>query len=136
MQKVTIILLGIALLVYTLKRAPNPAKPIRFPHLRGWQKIFGVLAAVATLLIILNPEFLALGLIGDTAFLEMFIFALSLQMHHQVARFFHNSVDLMSRGMRRLGTLSPGLCYLLAILMPAVAGLVTAFQKAAHRILS
>jgi uncharacterized membrane protein YkgB len=81
MQKVTLILFALSILAYASTRSLNKTKPSWFQHLKGWQKIFGTLAVVLTLLIILNPEFLALGLVGDTAFFDLLILALSLQMH-------------------------------------------------------
>ena len=135
MQKVTIILLGLALLAYASTRSLGKTKQSRFQHLKGWQKIFGVLAVILTLLIILNPEFLALGLIGDTAFFDMLVLALSLQMHTFAVGAFRRCVAALSRGVRWLGIPSPGLRYLLAVLTPAIAVVVTTFQKAVHRIL-
>jgi hypothetical protein len=136
MQKATIILLGLALLAYASTRSPDKTKLPRFPHLKGWQKIFGVLAVILTLLIILNPEFLALGLLGDTAFFDFLVLALSLQVHVFATRAFHSCVEVLSRGARWLGIPSPGLRYLLAVLTPAIAVAVTALHKAVHRILS
>ena len=134
MQRVTIILLGLGMLAYAITRSPDKPRPARFQHLKGWQKIFGVVAVILTLLIILNPEFLALGLLGDTAFFDMLVLAISLQMHAFAARAFRGCVDVLSRGVRWLGIPSPGLRYLLAILTPAIAGAVSAFQKVVHRI--
>ena len=136
MQEATIILLGLAVFAYASTRSQDQSKPSRFQHLKGWQKIFGVLAVILTLLIILNPELLALGLLGDTAFFDMLVLALSLQMHTFVVRAFHRCVAVLFRGARWLGIPSPGLRYLLAVLTPAIAVVVTTFQKAVHRILS
>jgi hypothetical protein len=136
MQKAAIILFGLAVLAYVGTRSKDKATPSRFQHLKGWQKLFGVLAIVLTMLIILNPELLALGLLGDTALVDMLVMALSLQMHTFVVRAFRRCVAVLSIGVRRVGIPSPGLRYLLALLTPTVAVVVTAFQKAAHRILS
>jgi hypothetical protein len=136
MQKITIILLGLALLACASTRSPDRTRRSRFQHLKGWQKLFGVLAVILTLLIILNPEFLALGLIGDTAFFDILVFALSLQMHGLATRAFHRCVEVLSSRVRWLGIPSPGLRYLLAVLTPAIAGALITFQKAVHRLLS
>lgn len=136
MKRATIILLGLAMLAYASIRSPDKTKLTWFQHLKGWQKIFGVVAVILTLLIVLNPEFLALGLLGDTAFFDMLVLALSLQMHVFAARVFHSCVNGLSRGVRGLGIPSPGLSYLLAVLTLAIAGVVSTFQKAVHRILS
>jgi hypothetical protein len=132
MQKIIIILLGLAMLAYASTRSPDKSKLSRFAHLTGWQKIFGVLAVILTLLIVLNPEFLALGLIGDAAFFDLLVLTLSLQLHMAATRAFHSCVELSSRAVRSLGIPSPGLRYLLALLAPIITGVVTAFQKAAQ----
>ena len=136
MDKIIIIALGLAILAYASTRGPNKSKPSRFEHLRGWQKIFGILAVLLTLLIILNPEFLALGLLGDTAFFDVLVLALSLQLHLLAARAFRLGVHGLSRGVRWLAIPSPGLRYLLFLLTPIVAGAVAAVQKAVHRFLA
>jgi uncharacterized membrane protein YkgB len=136
MQNVTIILIGLVILAYASTRSPNKTKLSRFQHLKGWQKLFGVLAVVMALLILLNPEFLALGLIGDTALFDMLVLALSLQSRTVALRAFHGCVDMLSRGMRWLVIPSPGLRYLLAFATPLIVGTVAMFQRAVHRILS
>src|SRR5436190_4044037 len=134
MQKVTFILLGLAMLAYASTRSPAKINLSRFQHLKGWQKVFGVLALFLAVLIILNPEFLALGLMGDTAFFDMLVLALSLQLHVFVTRAYHRCVEVLSKGVRWLGFPSPGLCYVLAVLTLVMASAVTAFQKAVQRI--
>jgi hypothetical protein len=136
MLKIAIILLVLLVLVSSTTRSSDKRKLTRFQHLKGWQKIFGVVAIVLTLLIVLNPEFLALGILGDTAFFDMLVLAMSLQLHTFAARAFHRCVNVLAIGGRWLGTPSPGLRYLLAVWTVAIAGAVTAFHKALHRILS
>ena len=136
MLNITIILLGLLVLAYSTTRSPDKTKLTRFQHLKGWQKIFGVVAVVLTLLIVLNPEFLALGILGDTAFYDMLVLALSLQLHAVVVEAYHRCVNVLVRGGRWLITPSPGLRYLLAVCTVVVAGAVTAFHKVLHRILS
>ena len=132
MLKITIILLGLLVLAYSTTRSADKTKLTRFQHLKGWQKLFGVVAVILTL----NPEFLALGILGDTAFFDMLVLALSLQLHAFAARAFHRCVNVLVIGGRWLGTPSPGLRYLLAVWTVAIAGAVTAFHKALHRMLS
>ncbi len=74
MQTTRLILFGLALLAFGLTRT-------RSQPLRGWQKLFGVIAVVFATLMLLQPEFLALGLLGDTAFFDLLVLALGLQMH-------------------------------------------------------
>ena len=93
-----------------------------------------MLAVLLPLLIIFNPELLALRFLGDTALFEMLVLGLSLQMHTHVAGAIRRCVAALSGTARSWGIPSPGLCYLLSVLASVLAGAVTVFQKAAHRI--
>jgi hypothetical protein len=62
-------------------RSSKNSKSNWFRHPSGSQKIFGVVAFVLALLILLNPEFLALGILGDTAFFDLLVLAIGIQMH-------------------------------------------------------
>lgn len=55
------------------------SKPVWLEGLQGWQKGFGIAAFLLALLIFMNPEFLALGLLGDAALFDALVLALSLQ---------------------------------------------------------
>ena len=55
------------------------SKPVWLEGLQGWQKGFGIAAFLVALLILMNPEFLALGLLGDAALFDALVLALSLQ---------------------------------------------------------
>ena len=125
-----------AILAYVITRSSAKTKGSRFPHLKGWQKVFGVLAIILTIFIIINPEFLARGLIGDTAFIDLLIFALSLQLHVFATRAFRICVDLVTKSVRWLAIPSAGTLYLLALITTLTTGAVAAFQKAVHRFLS
>jgi hypothetical protein len=103
---------------------------------KGWQKVLGVVAAIMALLIVLNPEFLALGILGDTAFFDLIVLALSLQMHMLVAGAFRACVRALVRVVRGLGIPSPGLSYLVAVATLTVGSVVGALQRAVHRFLS
>jgi hypothetical protein len=111
-------------------------KPAWSVHLKGWRKIFGLFAFIAALLIVMNPEFLALGVLGDTALFDVLVVALGLQMHLFVTGVLQRCGNLLWRGVRWVGIPSPGLRYGLAILMPVVAGAVAICQRTMHRILS
>src|SRR5215204_257734 len=101
MHTTPIILVALALLACAFSRS-NIIKPAWSQHLAGWRKIFGLAAFIGAVLILINPEFLALGLLGDTAFFEMLVLALSSQMHVFVTRAFHRCADVVSGVMRGL----------------------------------
>ena len=130
MQTRIVLLLGLAvLLACAMTRKRVRMKSSWSQHLSGWQKLFGVLAVAGALLIILNPEFLALGLVGDTAFFEALVLALSLQMHAYAIRIYRRCVAELVRAVKWMGIPSPGFRYLLAVSVPAIDRLVSAFLR-------
>jgi hypothetical protein len=132
MQTPVLILVALILLACAVRRSSH-IEPVWSQHLKGWQKVFGLAAVIMALLILSNPEFLALGLLGDTAFFDMLVLALSLQMHMFAVRAFQSCLDALRRALRWLGIPSLGLRYLLAVLTPIVAGGVSALQQGLHR---
>jgi hypothetical protein len=80
MQMATLLIVGFVMaLVLSSNRKPQRPLPLWSQHWQGWQKIFSVVGFAAALLIVMNPEFLALGMLGDAAFFDLLVFALSLQ---------------------------------------------------------
>src|SRR3954451_3567989 len=100
MQRTFVMLFGLAVIGYAFIRAPARMKPACTRQLKGWQKLFGAVAIVVTVLIMLNPEFLALGLLGDTAFFEMFVLALSFQMHRYAIGACRGFFTMLRTGLR------------------------------------
>lgn len=98
----------------------------QWQRLQGWQRLFGVIAVVATFLIVLQPEFLALGLFGDTAFFDMLALALSLQMHWYGSQSIRAVVIVLSKTLRWWGIPSPGLSFLLAVGTVGIASAISA----------
>jgi hypothetical protein len=137
MQTQFIILVGLALLLAAaFKRTPYRSKPAWSQHLKGWQKVLGLISFVAVILLMLNPEFLALGLLGDTAFFDLLVLALSLQMHTVIAQVWRRARTALTRVVRWTGIPSPGLCYVLAAAALFIGSTVSAIQKVVHRISS
>src|SRR5262245_37478421 len=134
MRTETILLLGLAIvLAGALTRAHSgKMKPSWSQHLKGRQKLLGVIAVVLALLIIITPEFVTLGLVGDSAFFDMLVLALSLQMHMFVARVWHRCVTVTTRCVRLLEIPSLGLRYLPAVCGVAIGSAVSALQRAMH----
>ena len=80
------LLLALAMVAYAFTRTEVPAKPFHPGH-RNWaQNLFAGLAVIAALLILLNPEFLSLGLIGDAAFFDLLVLLITLQFQMIAAR--------------------------------------------------
>lgn len=121
------------ILVIAFNQSPARAKSQWWQHLKGLQKVIGLVAFVGVLLIMINPEFLALGLLGDTAFFDMLVLALTLQMHLIVVRVWQRCAALVTRGARCMGIPSPGLRYLLALSACFVGDVASSIQRAFHR---
>jgi hypothetical protein len=104
--------------------------------LQGWQKIFGVVAVVLAVLMIINPELLALGLLGDTAFFDLLVLFLSLQLQSVAVRAWCFVREVFSRTMRfMLWRLSLS-CSLMILAFAPIGEMISAIQKAVHRFTS
>jgi hypothetical protein len=136
MNRITNILLGLAMLVCAGMRKSRRGRSKWFQQLSGSQKIFGVVAFVLVLVILLNPEFLAFGFLGDTALFDMLVFAISLQLHTYVLRAARAFVTALTKSMRWAGIPSVGLRYQMTLVACLIATFTSFLQKAVHRILS
>ena len=136
MKRITIILLSLAMLAYASTRASRQGKLKWFQQLSGSQKIFGVVAFALVLAILLNPEFLALGFLGDTAFFDIMVLALGLQLHTHALRIGRTLIRALRQGKRWAGIPSAGLRYELSILTVMIGSAVSALQKLVHRLIS
>ena len=105
-----------------------------FRNLKGWQKLLGLLGLLLAVIVILNPELIALGLLGDSVFFDMLALALSVQMLVSIRWGWHKLSAGFSRGLRWLGIPSPGFRFLLAAASIALAGIHSPLQKIAHRL--
>src|SRR5262245_52265325 len=95
MQTHPLIVIGLAMaLVFAFNQKSDRTKPTWLQQLQGSQKIFGVIAFVLVVLIMINPELLALGLVGDTFFFDMLVLALSVQMHVMVTGIWRRGVTV------------------------------------------
>lgn len=136
MQTTPIILLGLAILAYAFTREPNRIKLARSPHLKGRQKLFGLIAFIFALLILLNPELLALGLVVDAAFFDVLVLLISLQLQSFADRTWCRVRGVFSKMTRAM---IPRISMELELVVLALAPIGNAFsaiQKAVHRISS
>jgi hypothetical protein len=134
MQMNPIILLGLAMLAWAFFHSPEGSRPAWSRGLGNWRKLIGIVAFVLAVLIIMNPEFMALGLFGDTAFFDLLVLLLSLQLQGFITRAWH-CVQAVFSGMMRVMMPRPSLIGPAFILLFAPVGdLAAAIQKNAHRI--
>lgn len=83
-------------------------------HFHGWQKILGVVALAALLTLLMNPEFLVVGLLGDTAFVDLLVLALSLQAQGALAQGRRHAAAVLARPLRWTWIPRPGPFYSLS----------------------
>jgi hypothetical protein len=131
MQAATIILFGLAILAFVFFRTPEKCKS-------AWQNLLGVVAFILALLIIMNPEFLALGLLGDAAFFDVLVLLLSLQLQTFAVRASRCVRSVFSSTTGWLRIPSPRMSYVLVIstISLYVGTVVSAIHKVVHRISS
>jgi len=72
-------LLGLAILACAFVRAKDKSDSAGASS-RWWQKLLGVIAIALTVLIVINPEFLAIGLLGDAAFFDLLVLLITLRL--------------------------------------------------------
>jgi hypothetical protein len=130
------ILLGSAILAYAFTRVLDKIQPAGSQPLKWWQKLAGGVAVILAVLIVINPEFLALGLLGDAAFFDALVLLFSLQLQMVGARVWHGVGAMFSRTMRWVMTPSPGMYYLLTVSALALGSVVSTVQKVVYRISS
>jgi hypothetical protein len=126
------LLLALAMVAYAFTRTGVPAKPIHPGHRKWAQNLLAGLAVIAALLILLNPEFLALGLIGDAAFFDLLVLLITLQFQMIAARVGGIVGGGFASVLLWLTTRSLGYFLILS----AFLHLKTAIQKIAHRAFS
>ena len=136
MPETIVILAALAIMACAFARRSKRMAPAWFGHLNGWQKVFGLIAVLLAVLILLNPDFLALGLLGDTTFFDVLVMALSLQMLVFVRWAWRRLSAGYIKSVRWIGIPSPGLRYLLAVTAAAMGSANSSIQKVVRRIVS
>jgi len=105
-----------------------------FRNLKGWQKLLGLLGLLLAVIVILNPELIALGLLGDSVFFDMLALALSVQMLVSIRWGWHKLSTGFARALRWLGIPSPGFRFITAMASVAVASVFSTLDKIAHHL--
>jgi hypothetical protein len=121
------------ILAYAITR-PNRIKPAWSQQLKGWQKIFGIVAVLLAVLMMMNPELLALGLLGDTAFFDLLVLSLSLQLQTVVARAWSCVRAVYSRTMPVVIWRLWRDCSLMALAFAPVGEVISVIWKGVHRL--
>ena len=122
--------IGIALFVFALAFVPDKYKPAWIHRLDWWQVLIGLVATVAALLIVMNPEFLALGILGDSAFFDLLVFAIGLQLQVILSRI---GVRVLAGGAKAVQFVRWRCCVTGMMLALFLHEIVFTVQRVAHR---
>ena len=133
MQIPPTIIFGLALFVFTMTFLPDKYRPRWIHSLNSWQVLIGLVAVIAATLIVMTPEFYALGILGDSAFFDLLVLAISLQLHMIGSRIWRYVVMGFTPIMRFM---SWRLYATYAALLFIFADIVFTVQKVMHRISS
>ncbi len=133
MRKGLVILLSLGVAVLMHRRLMRGGREW-YRDLKGWHKLLGLLAILMAVIVILNPDLLALGLLGDSTFFDMLALALSVQMLTSFRLVWHKLSTGLGRGLRWLGIPSRGFRFLLTSATVALTSATLAIQKIAHHL--
>jgi hypothetical protein len=126
-------LVGVAVLAYLVSRAGERTRPARQQGIPLWQRWVGFGVVVLAVLIVVTPEFAALGLLGDTAFFDLLVLLLGLQLHAIGAQARCWVTGLVSRVLWWI--MAPRISYLVALsTWTALAGLGSQLRKIVQRV--
>jgi len=132
-----VIVACLALITVGVVRVLNRVRPAGSPRLKPWQKVAIVLAVIGALLIAMNPELWALGLMGDTAFFDFLVLLLSLQLQTLATQAWCTTKEWLSKMWRWMMIPKMSMSYaLLAGLFALIGNMYAAVQKAVHRLWS
>ena len=133
MQMTPTSIFGLALFAYALTCVPDKYRPAWTHRLGSWQTLIGLVAVIAAILIVMNPEFYALGILGDSAFFDLLVLAISIQLQVLLSRIGVHIVAVLAKTIRFIN-LRIHVNYMVMVL--AVDGIVSMIQKVLHRISS
>lgn len=115
-------------------RHSSALESVNSGKLSWWQKLAGIVALMCVVLIAVNPEFWALGLLGDTTFFDLFVLLMSIQLQMILVWAWGWSGALLSRGLRWTITPSPLRSYLMVAWMFCIlANVILAAYRALRR---
>src|SRR6516225_669585 len=100
MQPAPNILILLAILAWICIRRPSGIKSVNSQKLTWWQKLVGIVAVLCVVMVAVNPEFWALGLLGDTTFFDVFVLLISIQLQMTLVWVWDWCGTLLSGGLR------------------------------------
>jgi hypothetical protein len=134
MQPIPSVLFLLAVLAYVGIRLLRRLESARSEPLKWWEKAAGILAFIAVVMIAINPEFFALGLLGDTGFFDLLVLLISLQLQIAVGWAWGWGGAMVSKLIRWAMAPSPHMSYLLvAWALGATWGVLSAIHRVITR---
>jgi hypothetical protein len=130
MQMTFVIVFAFAIVASAYTQRPSAKNVEQFAWLK---KLTMILATIMAILIVINPEFYALGLLGDTAFFDLLVVALSLQLQNVLKLSLHRIHAGVAGFISWLMTPRPTFQMLLLIFAP-IGTIVCMIQKMARRL--
>src|SRR6188768_873899 len=113
---------GLALFAFALVLVPDKYKPKWICRLTWWQVLIGFIATVAALLVVMNPEFLALGILGDSTFFDLLALAIGVQLQVVFSRI---GVSVLVGGARVVRFINWRFCSICMMLTLAVSDIAS-----------
>lgn len=126
-------IIGLAFVGIALALLPEKYQPKWIQQLKWWQILIGLVATVVALLIVMNPEFYALGILGDSTFFDLLAVAIGIQLQTVFSRV---GVYVLAGGARVARFLHWRFCIDCMLIALAVADIASAIQRLAHRLIS
>jgi len=129
------VLIVAALVAYAFSRFSNRLAVRSREDLKWWQWPVLLVAVIIALLIVVTPEFFALGFLGDAAFFDLLVLLTTLQLHCLGVHARTWLADLVSRAV--FWVMTPRMSYLLVLSVWAgIADLVGTIAAAWNRVSS
>ncbi len=135
MHTILALVLGVITIGYAFGRVLDKTNPRAAQRLELWQKSVGLAAFILAVVIVITPEFAALGLLGDATFFDLLVLLVSLQLQSVAVQARWWLAGFVKRVMWWMMT--PRMSYLLVLsVWVAIAGLVSHIAGAFRRISS
>lgn len=122
----------VALLVVAFGALPDKYKPRWTYRTSWWPALIGIVASIFALLIIMNPELLALGVLGDATFIDLLVLAIGIQMQGIFSR---TGVFLLAQGTRILRFVRWRYCIASTVLTFCILDALLTVQQSAGALL-
>jgi hypothetical protein len=133
MQNLYVLIFGFALFAYALSRVPDKYKPVWSLHLKSWRTLIGLIAVILAFLIVINPEFYALGILGDSTFFDLLVLAIGIQLQVILCRVWCFTGPKFSMATRVMGR---RYCRMFWSIIAFISPLVSLIHKAVSRMSS